>query len=192
MRTHHAITLLAAAGILTLTGCLGNPEIKTKPDANAPAQSAPASPSASEAPKQQRAAIGSTLTLKGHRDGEQIAVTVVKWADPVKGSNEFTKPKDGFRYVAAQVRLENTGAAAYDDSPGNGAQVADEQGQQFTSTMTGGITAGPEFPGSVKIAPGGKGLGFIVFEVPTDAKIITLHFALNSGFADQTGQWDIK
>ncbi|MFB6809424.1 DUF4352 domain-containing protein [Streptomyces sp. NPDC056387] len=190
MRTHHIATILAAAAALALTGC-NDPSIKTKPDANPPALNTPAVPS-SAAPKPQTAAVGSTLTLKGTKDGEQVAVTVVKWADPVKASNDFSKPKDGFRYVAAQLRLENTGNVPYDDSPGNGTQLADDQGQQFTATFTGGITAGPEFPGSVKLAPGAKGLGYVVFEVPTDAKVATLHFALNSGFADQTGQWDIK
>ncbi|MFJ3173781.1 DUF4352 domain-containing protein [Streptomyces roseus] len=190
MRTHHiTATILATAAALALTGC-NDPSIKTKPD-NAPAQSAPAAPAATNSPKPQTAAIGSTLTLKGAKDGEQVAVTVVKWTDPAKPSDDYTKPKDGFRYVAAQLRLENTGTAPYDDTPGNGAQLADEQGQQFTSTFAE-VTAGPQFPGSVKIAPGGKGLGYVVFEVPADAKITTLHFALNSGFADQTGQWDIK
>lgn len=190
MRTHHAITLLAAASLLALTGCT-DPSIKTKPDTTAapaaPTSAAPSSP----APKQQTATVGNTLTLAGNSDGEKIAVTVKKWADPAKSKEEFVQPKDGNRYVAAQIELVNTGTAPYDDSPGNGAKVADADGQQFASTLTMGITAGPEFPSGVKIAPGGKALGYIVFEVPKDSKITLLHFGLNSGFAAQTGQWSI-
>lgn len=189
MRTHHTIAAIAA-GLLALTACTGA-EVKTTPDAAPTASLDKAAPS-SAAPKAQRAAVGSTLTLKGNEDGQQIAVTVKKWVDPAQSSQEFVEPQAGNRYVAAQVELRNTGTAAYDDSPSNGATVADADGQQFNATMTMGITAGPEFPGSVKIAPGGKALGFIVFEVPKASKISLMHFGLNSGFAEQTGQWDIK
>ncbi|MBW5484491.1 DUF4352 domain-containing protein [Streptomyces bambusae] len=195
MRTHHAITtVLATAALLTLTGCTDT-DVKTKPDAApAPAQSsnsAPATPAASAAP-QKKAAVGDTLTLAGNNDGEKIAVTVKKWVDPATSKEEYVQPKDGNRFVAAQLELVNTGTAPYDDSPSNGAKVADAEGQQFTSTLTMGITAGPEFPGSVTIAPGGKALGYIVFEIPKDSKVNLLHFSLNSGFASQIGQWDIK
>ncbi|WP_411104497.1 DUF4352 domain-containing protein [Streptomyces sp. cmx-4-9] len=192
MRTHHALAALTTAAVLALTAC-GPADIKTTPDSTAAAASTPSAPAASSsAPAQQTATVGSTLTLKGNEDGEQIAVTVKKWADPALPKNEFGKPQDGNRYVAAQLELVNSGTAPYDDSPSNGAKVADEQGQQFTSTITMGITAGPELPGGVKIAPGGKALGYIVFEVPKDSKITLLHFGLNSGFAEQTGQWTIQ
>ncbi|MFE3578727.1 DUF4352 domain-containing protein [Streptomyces vinaceus] len=189
MRTHHIAITLAAAAALALTGC-NDPTITTKPDANPPALNTPAVPS-SAAPKAQTAAVGSTLTLTGLKDGEKIAVTVRKWADPAKSKEQYVQPKDGNRYVAAQIELVNTGTAPYDDSPSNGAKVADADGQQFTSTLTMGIDAGPEFPGSVTIAPGGKALGYVVFEVPKESKINQLQFGLNSGFASQTGQWTI-
>ncbi|MGW7439230.1 DUF4352 domain-containing protein [Streptomyces sp. NPDC054849] len=192
MRTHHALAVLTTAAALALTAC-GPADIKTKPDspaAAAPASSAPAA--SSSAPAQQTATVGSTLTLKGNGEGEQIAVTVKKWVDPATSKDQYMKPADGSRYVAAQLELVNTGSAPYDDSPSNGAKVADAEGQQFNSTMTLGITAGPELPSGVKIAPGGKALGYIVFEVPKDSKVALLHFGLNSGFASQTGQWTIQ
>ncbi|WKD36518.1 DUF4352 domain-containing protein [Streptomyces xanthophaeus] len=192
MRTHHALAILTTTAALAVTAC-GPADIKTKPDA-APVASAPASAPAgsSSAPAQQTATIGSTLTLKGNGDGEQIAVTVKKWVDPATSKDEYTKPQDGSKYVAAQLELVNTGTVPYDDSPSNGAKVADAEGQQFNSTMTMGITAGPELPSGVKIAPGGKALGYIVFEVPKESKVALLHFSLNSGFASQTGQWTVQ
>ncbi|OEJ22554.1 DUF4352 domain-containing protein [Streptomyces subrutilus] len=193
MRTHHTAAILATAATLALTAC-GPADIKTKPDAATPtsATAADAPAASSSAPAAQTATIGSTLTLKGTGDGEQIAVTVKKWVDPAVSKNEYVKPTDGSRYVAAQLELVNTGTAPYDDSPSNGAKVADAEGQQFNSTLTMGITAGPELPSGVKIAPGGKALGYIVFEVPKDSKVALLHFGLNSGFAEQTGQWTIQ
>ncbi|MFI8104717.1 DUF4352 domain-containing protein [Streptomyces sp. NPDC086023] len=189
MRIHHAVAALTAAALLTLTGCLDT-SIKTKPDA-APVQQPKGGPSAPEG-RPRTAAIGDTLTLAGNLDGEKVAVTVKRWVDPAKAKDEFIKPAAGHRYVAAQIQLANVGKAPYNDSPTNGAKVADADGQQFNSTITMGTTAGPEFPATVTIAPGGKALGYIVFEVPKASKISMLHFGLNSGFASQIGQWDIK
>lgn len=139
----------------------------------------------------QAATIGDTVTLKGNNDGEQLAVTIKQWADPAKSADQYTKPEDGKRWVAAQFELVNTGTAVYSDSPSNGTQVADDQGQQFQTTF-GEVTAGPAMTSSAKVAPGAKVLGWIVYEVPQDSKITTVQFTMNSGFASQTGQWTIK
>lgn len=32
----------------------------------------------------------------------------------------------------------------------------------------------------------------VVFEVPESAKLVKLQFALNSGFADQKGEWTLN
>ncbi|MCB5168011.1 DUF4352 domain-containing protein [Streptomyces bambusae] len=194
MRTHHIAAALTAAAALALTSCTGT-EVKTTPDKPAASKEAAAKPADNapkDTPKKQTAAIGDTLTLKGQSDGEEIAVTIKQWVDPAKSKEEFMQPKDGNKYVAAQIELSNTGKAAYNDSPSNGAKVADQAGQQFTAALTMGITAGPELPASTTIAPGDKALGYIVFEVPKASKIAKLHFALNSGFGPQTGQWNIK
>ncbi|MFD3548292.1 DUF4352 domain-containing protein [Streptomyces sp. NPDC058655] len=187
---------LAAAAALTLTGC-GPAEITTKPDV-APSSGAPAATTAAESsaapsapPASQAATIGNTVTLQGTGDGEQLAVTIKKWVDPAKSADEFTKPEDGKRLVAAQFELANTGTAVYSDSPSNGTQVADDQGQQFQATF-GEVTAGPAMISSAKVAPGAKVLGWIVYEVPQESKIATVQFTMNSGFASQTGQWTVK
>ncbi|THA44489.1 DUF4352 domain-containing protein [Streptomyces sp. A1136] len=189
MRTHHTVAALAATGLLALTGCTPS-EIKTKPDAAAPAPAASSTP-ATSAPAQQKAAIGSTLTLKGNTKGEQLAVTIKKWADPATPADDFMKPDEGKRWVAAQVEVTNTGTAVYDDTPGNGMQVADADGQRFQSSFTE-TTAGPQMPGTVKLPAGDKALGWVTFEVPKDSKVVTIQFAMNSGFATQTGQWTVS
>ncbi|MFH9892074.1 hypothetical protein ACH4OQ_18710 [Streptomyces luteogriseus] len=40
-------------------------------------------------------------------------------------------------------------------------------------------------------APGDTVLGFITFEVPTDSRVVKIQFTMSSGFAGQTGQWDV-
>jgi hypothetical protein len=68
--------------------------------------------------------------------------------------------------------------------------VSDSQGQQFNATIVVGIAAGPMFPADVKLTPGNSALGWIVFEVPSAARITTAQFSLSSGFGN-AGQWQI-
>lgn len=137
------------------------------------------------------ARVGDTISLKGQEAGEKLDVTVIKWLDPAKSADEFSTPAAGKRWVAAQIQLVNTGSATYSDSPSNGVQVADSQGQRFEATI-GEITAGPQMTSDLKLPAGDKALGWIVLEVPKASTVPTLQFTMNSGFAEQTGQWKIK
>ncbi|MFD1658069.1 DUF4352 domain-containing protein [Streptomyces caeni] len=124
------------------------------------------------------------------RQRQRLDVTVVKAADPAKSSDEFTAPESGKRFVGVQFKLVNTGTAAYGDSPGNGAQIIDAEGQQFESTFAD-ITADPSMSSDVKLKPGTKALGWIVFEVPKGSKAATVQFTMDSGMTDQTGEWKL-
>ncbi|MDT3396780.1 DUF4352 domain-containing protein [Streptomyces sp. B1866] len=195
--------ILATAAALTLAATLaacGSDDdggVTTKPDRSTPAAPATGgtgggSPTAAPSPSRPaEAAVGDTITLRGQEDGERLAVTVLRWADPVKGVDEFMQPAAGKRWVAAQFRLVNTGSKDYQDSPGNGAQLSDTDGQRFESTIAGAITAGPEMTSDLNLPPGDKALGWIVFEVPKAARPAKVQFSLNSGFADQVGQWKV-
>ncbi|MET9816674.1 hypothetical protein [Streptomyces sp. NPDC006355] len=44
---------------------------------------------------------------------------------------------------------------------------------------------------AVRLKPGAKALGWIVFEVPKNSKVATVQFAKDSGFAEQTGEWQL-
>lgn len=183
-----ALVALATAGV-ALAGCQSgttntpDPVVATTADQSGSAGSTPATPAG-------KATIGSTITLAGNDPGAQVAVTVVTVANPAKGASDYITPKAGNKYVAVQVRLRNTGRAGYDDSPSNGAKVVDVQGQQYEAT-TDDITAGPSLPADTKIAPGGMVLGFLVFEVPATVRLSGFQFTLDSGFADQTGEWTL-
>ncbi|MET9954226.1 DUF4352 domain-containing protein [Streptomyces sp. NPDC006339] len=191
MRTRTTIVATLVVAALGLTACGPDSGVTTTPDKKTAAPtSAPAAKPSSVAPKKD-AGIGDTLTLKGNSEGEQLAVTLKKWADPAKSKDEFMSPQDGMRWVAAQFELVNTGSKIYDDSPGNGAQVADAEGQRFMSTF-GDITAGPSMASAVKLPKGEKALGWIVFEVPKASKIASVQFTMNSGFSNNTGQWSVK
>ncbi|MGW5211138.1 DUF4352 domain-containing protein [Streptomyces sp. NPDC004051] len=191
-RIRIAAAVAAALGALTLTACDTGSTVVDKPKENAAAQADSGKDTAKEkfaAPEV--AKVGDTLTLEGFEEGSQLDVTVVKVADPAKPADEFMKPASGKRFVGVQFQLVNTGEAAYSDSPSNGAQVADTEGQQFDATF-GDITAGPSMASSLKLKPGAKGLGWIVFEVPEAAKVDTVQFTMDSGFADKTGEWKLQ
>ncbi|MFE7235525.1 DUF4352 domain-containing protein [Streptomyces sp. NPDC002405] len=190
-RTRIAAVVVAAIGALTVTACGSGSTVVDKPKEHAAAKA----DNGKDAKKEKSAApevarVGDTLTLKGFEDGSRLDVTVVKVADPGKPADEFTEPGSGKRFVGVQFQLVNTGKGVYSDSPSNGAQVADSKGQQFDSTFAD-ITAGPSMSSSLKLKPGAKGLGWVVFEVPKASKVDTVQFTMNSGFADQTGEWKL-
>ncbi|MDX3835607.1 DUF4352 domain-containing protein [Streptomyces europaeiscabiei] len=193
MRTRiHTITALAVGALLALTACSPGEETVTttpKKTASKAAEEKPATETAEKKPK--TAAVGDTLTLKGMEDGEQLDVTLKKWLPTAKPATEFDIPQDGKRWAAAQFELVNTGSKVYADSPQNGAKAADSQGQRFDSWF-GEVSAGPSMSSDVSLPKGEKALGWIVFEVPKDSKIVSVQFAMNSGFSDQTGQWSVK
>ncbi|WP_394303997.1 DUF4352 domain-containing protein [Sphaerimonospora cavernae] len=115
-------------------------------------------------------------------------MTVAKVFDRATPANEFSKPEAGNRFVAIELRLENKGRAVYDDSPSNGAKLIDDQGQQYRPTF-GDVREGVDFRGSVSVASGDMRKGVLVFELPVNVKPAKFQFALNSGFADQKGEW---
>lgn len=187
---HTAALITTAALLSALTACIGPSEVTTTPDkAGAAEQGSTAPEDKPAAPK--AAKTGDTITLTGHDEGLKVDATLKKWLDPAKSADQYMQPESGKRWVAAQWELVNTGTAVYDDSPSNGTQVADAEGQRFQSWL-GEITAGPQMTASAKVPPGEKVLGWIVYEVPKDSKITTVQFGLNSGMADQTGQWTVK
>ncbi len=144
----------------------------------------------SAAPTSGTATVGDTIELRGIDESERIKVTLVRFVDPASGATDLDEPAAGKRFVAAQFRLNNVGTATYDDSPSNGATVIDSDGQQFDSSLSD-VSAGQSFAASTTIAPGDTALGYISFEVTKDANITRVQFALDSGFADQKGEWTV-
>ncbi|AZQ74680.1 DUF4352 domain-containing protein [Streptomyces luteoverticillatus] len=134
--------------------------------------------------------VGNTVTIKA-KNGAQLAVTLKNFADPAQSDNKFMKPSAGKRWVAAQLEIVNTGKEVYDDSPANGVKVTDEAGQAYTHSI-GSTTAGANMPATVKLSGGQKALGYVVVSMPENAKVKTISFTPDSGFAKETAEWTIK
>ncbi|MEV4838276.1 DUF4352 domain-containing protein [Nonomuraea sp. NPDC049486] len=148
----------------------------------------PAEPPARQ--QQAAAAVGGTITLEGRDPGLRMAVTVKQVVNPATPEHDFMKPKTGSRLVAVQVILSNVGQAVYSDSPTNGAMLIDGEGQQYRSSYHE-VREGRSYGGGSTINVGDTRKGMIVYEVPEGAELAKFQFALDSGFADQKGEWTL-
>jgi hypothetical protein len=137
------------------------------------------------------AKIGSAIVLTGNSAGEKMAITVVKVFRHPQPASDFDSPTQGDRLYAVQFRLHDIGSAAYSDSPSNGAAVVDAAGQSYESSLDN-VAECQSFPGTENIAVDGSGLGCVVFEVATSARITEVQFTLDSGMGPQTGQWNVR
>ncbi|MFG1709375.1 DUF4352 domain-containing protein [Nonomuraea sp. M3C6] len=164
----------------------------SNPPSAAPEQATPpsAAPEQTAAQPQQQAAakIGDTITLQGRDPGLKVAVTVNQVIPQATPASSLLKPQTGKRYVAVQLTLTNQGQAPYSDAPDNGALLIDGEGQQHRPGIAA-VSEGESFGGSATINTGDSRKGMIVFEVPETATLAKLQFALDSGFADQKGEW---
>jgi hypothetical protein len=134
-----------------------------------------------------KAHIGSAVDLTGDTSGEKMSVKLIRIVQHGRGT-EFSDPGHGHRFVGVQFRLTNIGKAAYSDSPSNGATVVDGKGQSYQAGFDT-IAGCHAFGGTENIAPGGSGLGCVVFSVPEHDKVRLVQFGLDSGMASDTGQW---
>ncbi|MGA4847383.1 DUF4352 domain-containing protein [Streptomyces sp. G5(2025)] len=191
-------------GALTATTACGSTDndVSTKPEKTAageatsgdkasegkPAAKAEPKPKAKE---QRDAGVGDTIAVTGLEEGSGLDVTLVKVADNATSGDEYSVPEKGKRWLGLQFRLVNTGTKAYGDSPQNGIQVTDADGQQFQTTFAD-ITAGPSMSSDVRLKPGAKALGWVVVEVPKGVEATTAQFTMDSGMADHTGEWKLK
>jgi hypothetical protein len=137
-----------------------------------------------------QARAGDTLELKGN-GGEAMAVTVDVVMDPLQVGPD-DQPDVGQRFVGVQITLRNVGTVAYSDSPSNGATLLSNIDEQAKGEIVSGGPCGNDFQSSANVAPGDTQEGCIPFELPSGQTPKTFQFTLNSGFADQTGQWSLR
>jgi hypothetical protein len=160
-----------------------------------PAQTAknPQSPIPSPTPRIQEVKVGRTVTLSGADDSGgadrlRLAVKVKEIVSTATGHGAFQQPRKGERFIAVRFMLKNVGDAAYDDSPTYGANIVDGTGRTYDPTVAT-VTAGPGFPKVVKLRQGQARSGLIVFAVPKKAKVVSVRYALNAGFAADRAEW---
>lgn len=185
-------TLTCVVGLATTLASCGTHQTIVKTvtvGSSTKSSSAPAQTTASSTSSAQQAALGDTLTLHGN-DGETMNVTVNQLLDPLP-VGPVDQADSGDRYVGVQITLKNVGSTAYSDSPGNGSTLLSNTNEQAKTEIVSGGPCGNDFQSSANIAPGATQQGCIPFELPTGQQAGAFQFTLNSGFADQTGQWSL-
>ncbi len=135
----------------------------------------------------QQAKVGDTLTLSGN-SGQSLAVTVDAVMDPLSVGS-YDQPDSGQRFIGVQVTLKNVGSSSYSDAPSNGSTLLSTANEQAKGAIVSGGPCGNNFQSSVNIAPGDTQQGCIPFQMSDGQTPGTFQFTMNSGFADQTGQW---
>ncbi|ROO85470.1 uncharacterized protein DUF4352 [Actinocorallia herbida] len=175
--------MLAVALVFGLSGC-APAEVTTNPDGGGGGtgqeQGAPSS-----------AKVGDKITLKGMDDNLKVAITVLKPPKTVKATDGFKPSEKGNRFVAVQISLENVGTVVYDDSLLTSSVLLDADGQEYNTTILTKISAGP-IVDNLKMAPGKKRKGWVVFEMPKKVKPAGLQITLDSGMGPQTGEWKLN
>ncbi|MFI6515269.1 serine/threonine-protein kinase [Spirillospora sp. NPDC050679] len=135
------------------------------------------------------AKVGGALTLKGTVDSRlRITSTVTKVVQDARSSGF---PLEGQRLVAVRVTLKNAGDVVYRDAPTNGAHLIDDRGNQYSANSAVSVTAGNSVAGGLlTLTPGSSHSGYFVFPVPKGTRAATkFQFALDSGTADDVGEW---
>jgi hypothetical protein len=146
-------------------------------------------PDAAPAARPAVASVGETVDLAGS-DGLKMGVTVTKVIDPLQGGS-LDDPEAGQRFVGIVVAMRNTSQTGYADSPSNGATLVYGDDEQANATVVTGGECEGDFSSDAKIAAGDRRKGCIAFELPRTAKLKKFQMTLNSGFADQTGEWSL-
>lgn len=187
-----AVAALLAALAPTLAGCAETTTRstadktvtvtapQTTSSSTSTAKSTPAPP-----PEPETAGVGDSLTLGGAND---LTVRVTLTAIDELPVGEFDAVDPGTRVVGVRLRLTNTSDATYDDAPSNGAALIDDNEEQAESAgFVGDCTAA-----IAKIAPGDSRRICLPFALKEGAQPVKFQFALDSGFSDENGEWEIE
>ncbi|MDI2128296.1 hypothetical protein QI554_19315 [Yinghuangia seranimata] len=107
---------------------------------------------------------------------------------PENPANPNTYPKSGYRFVAIQWKITNTGLEELKSDQIYSTHIVDDHGEWHLSVLAH-IAAGACFPSDVKIPPGESRLGFLVYELPLAAKANTVRF--DGDYDKPVGTWKL-
>ena len=183
--------ILAASALAALSGCGGGTKTVTtsSPAPGTAGTATGADTSATPTPPSKAAKIGAGKVLAG-RNNVLVKFTPLTYIDPLK-PGRFDQPDPGQRLVAITWEMKNVGKTTYDSSSGNGALLILDDRTQIQHVITGPSTTQCDYNSRLNLAPGETRRGCIPFQVGEKAKVKELQYALNSGYADQKGVWEL-
>ncbi|MFI1398402.1 DUF4352 domain-containing protein [Streptomyces sp. NPDC020681] len=122
--------------------------------------------------------VGDAVDLGGRTFGEHLRISVRGYVDPAIGIRAAQRPGPGKRRIGVDVALVNVGGKTYDASGGK-AWVVDENGRRYPAVRTGEITTGFPLKWNA-LTVGEQSEGWLVFEVPENARIVRLHSTIGN------------
>jgi hypothetical protein len=146
---------------------------------------APAAPKA--APK--AAGVGSYFDVKD-ASGDTYRVTLARVIDPAQGSDQFTTPDNGKRFVGALFTIAAISGSPQNEDANNDAVVIGSDGQSYTSDLNS-IAGYTNFSnGQISVAQGATSTGAVTFQVPQGVKVAKVQWQPASGFGSAV-QWNV-
>ncbi|MEU5979841.1 DUF4352 domain-containing protein [Streptomyces sp. NPDC047315] len=180
-----ASALLLSALALGATGCQGAPDDRR--DA-ASARADGKGPDGKGPDGVRRAAwLGDAVDLGGGASGEHLRMTVHGYVDPAvavrKAKQPRPQPAEGRRWLGVDVALLNVGGSRH-DARRTAAWVTDDRGKRH-SVLSGTAADVKEFTTGIPLkwntlAVGEQSEGWLVFDVPEDARITRFHSTLGT------------
>lgn len=188
---HKLLTALAVIAVIVIASVAGTSGNKTTPTGQGVSTAPAGQNPTAKTPARKTARLGDAIALTG-TGGSKITVTLLRVVSPAHATDGFSTPDAGKHFAAVQIKLTNTGSSSYTDSPANGAEVLDAQGQSYSADIGVPTDAGPAFANEqVNLAPGSSEVGVLTFQVPDGLTVAKFQFGLDSGFA-QTGEWTVS
>ncbi|GAA1601624.1 DUF4352 domain-containing protein [Streptomyces globosus] len=187
MRQSAPAPALAAAALLPLL-LLGGTACSPAPDRAASAPAAvPAAPVDDGAPGDDGAGAGSgqlrgavrevhvgdAVRVHGRQVGRHLQAVLNAFVDPAVSADKNYSPPAGKRWVAASMSFANIGGASYGALGGMWAH--DSSGQRHPVVRTGELTTGKPLVFD-SLAVGERAEGWVVFEIPQNARIVRLEY----------------
>ena len=185
-----AVPVIALTAGISLAAC--GPTVTKTPATHTPATSAPASSSApaTTAPAQATTGhVGDTFTATTS-NGDKYTVTLVKVIDPATSSDNYSTPKNGFRFVGAVFTVTGvSGSLTYEDA-NNDASVVGSDTQTYTPDFSP-IAGYTNFnSGDIDVTAGQTVTGAVTFQVPSGVQVDRVQWQAN-GFG-QHATWTVS
>ncbi|MCX5406694.1 DUF4352 domain-containing protein [Streptomyces sp. NBC_00335] len=117
--------------------------------------------------------VGDSVRVRGKEVGRHLQVVLAAYVDPAVSVEKNFAPAAGKRWVAASMSFVNVGGASY------GALgrmwALDGAGQRHPVVPTGELTTGKPLVFD-SLAVGERAEGWVVFEIPENARVVRLQY----------------
>ncbi|MFE9632334.1 hypothetical protein [Streptomyces sp. NPDC006463] len=184
--------------LLGATACQSAPEGAALAPAAAPAVPVDGgamddgAPGAQEAPartKAKDAHVGEAVQVHGDQIGRHLQAVLGAYVDPAVSVEKNFAPPAGKRWVAASMSFVNVGGASYGALGRMWAH--DSAGQRHPVVPTGELTTGKPLVFD-SLAVGERAEGWVVFEIPENARIVRLQYQdTNTQANSGSGFWAV-